>query len=457
MKQVIYFVLILILSITNISYAHQVKNSITRTTAFVYNDNQELSILYDLAVPSSELDLVYNTVDTDKNRIISDQEKIDFVSLIQDKIYINYDSKNYKPIKLEILTPYKLLEQVVVPTIEMRIDFGKVILNQSPKQFTVFNKLKFNTVLIQDWNISLDKNINVDIKNIEFYPDKTLISDQINAELSSSKGVNTPALLNIITSNKVFIQVKNFLRQPDYNPLMLILIILMSGLLGSLGGYRLRYGRTIIRSYLDKFGDTFNDSVLIGLSITISHTFVILILSITWALFKEGISVNTPMINLQILPLFKLLNLSTIISWNNNIIFIGLLIAGVLLTIKSILSYKNYRLAISTDQYANSKSLHQLPAQRLNLIQSIGFGIRNGFAPSLGGLILLTLVVSLGLGWIGVLALVVYSLCIWLSLIFCIKLKNLNPKQFSFGNRLALILPIIYSIAIIIIAIINII
>jgi nickel/cobalt transporter (NicO) family protein len=477
MKQVIIIVLLLFLSISSTTYAHQVKNSITRTTAITYSDDQQLSIILDISVPSSELDLVYNMIDLDNSRTITDQESNQFIELIKDKIYINYDSKSIKPVTASLNTPYKELSQVVIPTLEFKLNFGKVLLDQTPQNLTIFNKLKFNTTLPQDWNMSLDKNLNTQLIDIEFYPDKTIISEQLNLKISSNKGVFTPSFFKKITNNQLFADVKSYLRQPSYNLSSLIWILGICALFGAIHAFQPGHGKAIIGSYLSAINGTFKDSIIMAVSTTLSHTFIILLLSFIWALFKDGLSLIIPLIDWRITIPKEWINIPILASWIKNLASIGLLLTGIIMVLRTYKNYVDYKLAIRTGRYNEVKididnnnpysiidhgdHKHYLPSQRLNLRQSIWLGINTGFTPCFDALILFTLALSLGLGWIGFVMLLIFSIGLGVSLTLVgylsSKVINKVSTQFSRGEQIAVLLPILSSIAIIILAIINII
>ncbi len=477
MKQILFCCLILLALIPQISYAHLVRNAITRTTAVVYNDKQELSILLDINVPSSELDVVFGSFDKNIDKVFDDSENKEYLSKLRDNLYINYDSVDYRPISVELLTPYNNLEQVVVPTIELQINYGKVILDQNPKEIKIYNKLKFNTVLAQDWNISLDKNVNVTFDNIGYYPDKTLVSEQLNTTIASPKGINNLSFFNRISNNELFSKVKSFLRNPDYSFQNLLIILGICAIFGALHAFQPGHGKAIIGSYLSAINGTFKDSVIMAISTTISHTFIILLLGLLWAVFKDGFKLLIPYINFTIDIPKEWINIPVLANWIRILSSLSLLIFGFFLILKSYKNYVDYKLASKSNKYDeiqldidsnkpftildHGDHKHYLPSKRLNLKESILLGINTGFTPCFDALIIFTLSISLGLGWLGFWMLLIFSigLGISLSLIGYITAKVINKasRTFSQAEQIAVLLPIFSSIAIIIVAILNII
>jgi ABC-type nickel/cobalt efflux system permease component RcnA len=102
---------------------------------------------------------------------------------------------------------------------------------------------------------------------------------------------------------------------------------------------------------------------------------------------------------------------------------------------------------------------HIVYNKKLGLKQAIWLGINTGMTPCLDALILFTIAISFGLGWLGFGMIVTFSIGLGLSLAMIgylsAKTISLASKKFSNLEQLSLILPIFSSIAIIILAIIN--
>ncbi|MGL4759284.1 MAG: hypothetical protein ACRCXZ_08160 [Patescibacteria group bacterium] len=458
------------------SNAHLVPNSITRTTAFEHDESKNLKVNYSIFMPSTELDQVISKIDIDKNKEFSQKEEEEFLIKMKDLFYFRVLNQEYKPMSLTVLSKYDDLSKELFPILEMKFNFGEVTLPKNFEGINIVNKLTFNTLYKQDWNISTDKNINIEFKDVAFSPDPTIPSENINGQIKSIFGELNTSIFAKINNNSFFQQIRAFLKSPNYSIQSLAWILGICAMLGLFHAFQPGHGKAIIGTYLASINGNFKDSMIMALSTTISHTSVIILLSLFWALLKDGVSFIIPFINIPISIPKELINIPNLATWLRYISSILLVFTGLYMASKSIRAWSDYRINKNLGIYDevildvdNSNPFkiidhgdhkHILPNKRLNLKESIWLGFNTGLTPCLDALILFTLSLGLGLGWVGFWMLVVFSfgLGVALALIGYVSAKaiNVSSKQFTKTEEITILLPILSSLVIIILAFINI-
>lgn len=457
------------------SSAHQVKNSITNTTTFNYNKDRNLTVNWDISMPTSEADLVYNYVDTNQDRTVSEDEKKDFLSKIQNIFYIRTQNQDYRVQNVDVVTSYQELSRYIYPTLQIKLDMGKVEVSKEANDITIYNTLKFNSILVQDWNLGFKNDDTVVLENIEYYPEKNIISQEIRAKIRSDFGNSNPSFFKKIVNNEYYGKLKSFLTTPNlsFDGIMSALFICL--IFGMVHSFQPGHGKAIIGSYLAAINGTFKDSVIMAISTTISHTFVVVILGLLWAILKDGINLVLPFINISFnIPKdwINIIQLGVYIRYFGNIVLIFI---GIWIGLKYYKNYVDYKLKAKYGKYNeliidtqsdnpytildHGDHKHFLPNRRLSLKQSVFLGFNAGLNPCLDSLILFSLSISLGLGWLGFWMIMVFSLGLGISLALVgyITSKSLNKLTTSFSSleRFSILLPIYSSIAIIVLAIIN--
>jgi nickel/cobalt transporter (NicO) family protein len=457
------------------SNAHQVKNSITNTTTFIYNQDKTLTVNWDISMPTSEGDLVYNFIDTNMDRIVSEGERKDFINKVQNVFYFNTQNQDYRIQNIEIITTYQELSRYVFPTLQTKLDFGKVDISKEANDITIINKLKFNSLLPQDWNLGFNNQESVVLEDVGYYPEKNTISEEIRAKIRSELGNSNPSFFKRIVNNEYYSKLKTFLKDPNLTVNGILSALFICLVFGMVHSFQPGHGKAIVGSYLAAINGTFKDSVIMALSTTISHTFVVVILGLLWAILKDGINLVLPFININInIPKewINIIQLGIYIRYIGNI---ALIFIGIWIGLKYYKQYVDYKLKskygvyneliLDTDSdkpftvLDHGDHKHILPNRRLSLKQSIFLGFNAGLNPCLDSLILFSLAISLGLGWLGFWMIVVFSLGLGISLALVgyITSKSLNKLTTSFSSleRFSVILPIYSSVAIIVLAIIN--
>jgi nickel/cobalt transporter (NicO) family protein len=456
------------------SSAHIIKNSLTTTTTLHYNQDKNLYINYDISIPSPELDLVYNYIDLDQNRTMDENEKKQLLTNFQNIFYIESEGLFYKPLDIEITSNYNELTRVIFPTLQLRLDMGKVEINKEFKNLSIYNKIQFNTSLPQDWNFG-DKNEGIEVKDIAFYPKKDIISNQINAQVKSQFGIVTPNFFSKITNNQYISQLKTFLKNPDYSINSILSILFVCLLFGIVHSFQPGHGKAIIGSYLAGIKGNFKDSIVMAISTTISHTAIIIFLGLLWAILKDGLKIIIPIINLNIVIPKELVNILQLAVYIRYFASVALILTGIYMAFKYYRMFVDYKLEQRFGTYNevlldiesgktytivdHGDHKHIVYNKKLGLKQAIWLGINTGMTPCLDALILFTIAISFGLGWLGFGMIVTFSIGLGLSLAMIgylsAKTISLASKKFSNLEQLSLILPIFSSIAIIILAIIN--
>jgi hypothetical protein len=215
-------------------YAHQVKNSITNTTTFIYNQDRHLYVNWDISMPTSEGDLVYNYIDINQDRVISEQERLEFLKKIDTVFYFKTQNQQYIPVNVEVITPYQELAKYIYPTLQLKLDFGVVDIGKEFSDITIYNNLKFNSILPQDWNIGFKNENTIIFDNLEYYPDKTIISNEIRAKVRSDYGNANSSIFK----NQYLLQLKSFLKEPNLGLSSKIGMVIIGFLLGLLHCFR---------------------------------------------------------------------------------------------------------------------------------------------------------------------------------------------------------------------------
>jgi nickel/cobalt transporter (NicO) family protein len=464
------------LSITTTVNAHIVSNSLTRTTGFEYSESQNLKMNYKISIPSSELTLVYNIADLNGDKNINQDENKKLGDLIKEKVYIEYDGVTYRSKNTKILSAFEELNKNIYPTLLIEVDYGNVTLNQEYKKFKIFNNLQFNTVVQQDWNIDLpENNKNIEFQNLGFYPEKAILSNQLIGEAKSSYGVKNPSFFSRISNNELYNNIRNYLMNPQLDFFSILSLLGICFIFGALHSFQPGHGKAVIGSYIASIKGSYKDSALMAIATTISHTIVILGLGLLWALLKDGLRIIIPFINFRIEIPKELVNIIQLAVYIRYIASISLIITGIYMALKYYQQYIDYKLKVKYGQYdevildTQSDSTfkvvdhgdhkHYIPSKKLNFKESIWLGLNTGLTPCLDALILFTLAVSFGLGWLGFFMILVFSIGLGISLTLigylASKTISLASKQFSSVERLSLLLPIFSSIAIIILAFIN--
>lgn len=458
-----------------VSDAHIIKNSITTTTSFKYNDKKELEVDYYILMPSSELNLVTSIVDKNLNKTIDDDEKNAFLDSFKDKFNVVTFNTVYKPISIQYLNTYDEMNLEVFPTFKLKINFGTVMVGNDYNSFEINNTLLFNTLIPQDWNLSTTDNTNLTFKDTNYAPDPTIPSNKIITQIKSEKGDPNTNIFSKISNFELYNNIRNNLKNTKLEFRDIGWLLLLCAFFGIVHAFQPGHGKAIIGAYLASIKGSWIDSVIMAISTTISHTFIILILSLVWAIFKDGISFIIPLINLNIKISKEIININIAAVWLKNLSSIVLILTGIYMTLRSYKAYIDNKIKSELGDYdeltmdMDGKSdfrilnhgnhKHILPNKRINLRQSIWLGLNTGLTPCFDAMILFTLSISLGLGWLGFWLLLSFSLGLGLSLALIgygsAKIIGQASRVYSRTEQFAVLLPIISSIVIIIIAIIN--
>lgn len=465
----------LIACTTPISNAHFVKNSISTNLKPSINKDQELVVDLEFYFPSSEVNLVYGIVDTNNDKIISNDEKSEYLNKLKNLISFKTEFNNYTPMSVEFVNTYQDLLTDLYPTWNNRLNLGKVDITKSSSPVSIFNKIKFNSILIQDWNLLVDQGSKIEFKDTSYYPTPNLVQEEIRSNWRS-QDAGQAQIYDNTTSNQGFYQsIRSYLKNPDQSFIGLLSILGICLLFGAIHSFQPGHGKAIIGSYLAAINGGLKDSVIMSLSTTISHTFIIVFLGLVWAILKDGIDLLIPFVNFRISLPRELVNISQFANYIQYFAGIALLITGIYMALKYYKLYIDYTLAqkfgsyneviidIDSDKVFTTLNhgdhTHIIPNKKLSLKESIWLGFNTGLSPCFDALILFTFSISLGYGWLGFAMITTFSLGlgIALAIIGLITSKSINKltRTFSSLESISLILPIISSVVIIIFAILN--
>jgi nickel/cobalt transporter (NicO) family protein len=442
------------------SQAHILTNAINSNSILGLKDSK-IEVEHLINFPYTELDNVYKLLDKDGDRLVSQQEESQLLEYLQTHYFLIFNTSS----NLEDL------DKLVFPTLILKIEFE--LPQKNFKNLSINNRIEIESSLENDWVITEQEASELKLVNPEYYPDKTLVSKAIKPpveflKLNSNNLEKKPLLINTNLD-----KLKEFLKQPNYSPFALASLLFACLVFGVIHSFQPGHGKAIISTYLLAIKGGFKDSLVVSLSATISHTLVIILLAVLWALFKDGLSFLIPLsfwgeFKFEISKVFfNPIWLSQILK---NLGALLLILSGLYLAFKYYQQYLTYKLTkkfknpnpnhyqtpINTDLKFNQKITvldhgdhkHFIPLQKINLKESIFLGLSTGLTPCLDAFLILSLSISLGLGWLGVIMLVFFSCGLGASLAVVGFLSSKAFKTFRLDRfeLIALLSPLLSAL-----------
>lgn len=443
--------LILVLGIflifnSNVTKAHPGSFTLEECYLLLNKDTQNLSCkiytsnLYVLSIASK--------IDENKNKEFEDREKDSFLNYYKSKLNltINGESVAITPSSINLPEYNEYTKSPEKYDISMEFELKKKF-NQDFFQQSSTVKLT-NTPSILDnalisflldpdsiYYVDIDK---YDPKNEFLYPiiPKASVDESNTNNIENTENV-VAEKKNELDESGFIKSIRDFFDESSVNGF--ILLTISSILLGMGHALTPGHGKAFISAFvLQEKGFNLLKTVILGLSITISHVSSVIFLGITYYLIS-----NTNLLNSIITDIDNLLKIIEMVSYLS-IIFIGIA-----------LFWRRYK------DYQNNKLIKQASSQKLTKkvsgqtsIRSVIFsGFTGGMAPCPEALTVLIIAIGIDKFLVGSLLVISFSVGMSFTIIvFAIIIgRSKRIQNRLFGNKLTNILPLISSFVIILI------
>lgn len=429
---------------TNKAYSHPGNYTVDECNIlFVKNRTPELSC----RIYTSSLFIlgILEEIDTSSNKVLEENEKEEWLKKYQNTKTVEINGEIYTPSIISSDIPdYKtFLEQVesIFLTITFAINYNypedffetenqvklidKTIFDQAVTTFVVNPDSGF-FVDINKYNPEGDNRFNYHIFPKEWRDDTGRIEvpktntdqESLQSDLSVIEESNS-------TSNALITEFRKSLK--DGSVIGYIFLIFISIFLGMVHALQPGHGKAFISAIMimsDK--RVFLRSIILGLSTTLSHIFIVILIGISYYL----------VVYTNAFPFIKVADIQNATKLIEMGSYIGIIVIGITLTYTKFLSLKKYKILPTTSNKTKtlkSKKTNKSKYEKNQSIKSLILsGISGGINPCIEAITVLLIAIGVGQFFLGVALVSFFSLGMAISLI---GLANIVTRSKTMLNR----------------------
>jgi nickel/cobalt exporter len=470
------------------SNAHPLPGGVNHNTYLRFDpENQIINMDYQLYMFFEDINTFYSNFDLDDNEVLSDDEIEYFRTLIVEKVYLEMDTTRLEIANVVNMTPETEVDNTIWSSVFFTLQYDATVLDLDQEiPFMIHNTYLVQSDDNQDWNLGFDQN-NFSFEGDLFEP-SIEYSGLFAPQGTGENSINSPQESNdnpesSFTRNSLFTRtsstLERYLESESTQYITLGYLIILAFLFGVAHTFTPGHGKAIISSYMAAVHGTLKDAIIIATSMTLSHTGIVIALSVIFLVFREAVKISLPLVPFEItLPA---IDLSAVLPFLPIVSGLAIMIIALVMLIKRVKNYADYRVHKALHEKGIDHHEHHehhehdhnhghahhhnhghkhghdhshLPSHRLTLREGIWLGVTTGFNPCIDAVTLFILSLTLGASAIGVAILVSFSTGLALTLIvigwIVGKGIRVGAGKMSRGEEFLQLLPIISTVFILI-------